>query len=487
MPDIKIDSNLTGLRYCEEATLKTLPGSPVWHVMEPNSYSDFGSDTKTVARNPIKADRQRQKGVVTDQDASAGFEVDLTLDNMYDQLQGFFFADWRKKDTDVPTAVTAPSYTVTAPAGSDWRAGDLVFGKGFTLIANNGTKLVTASTASTVVAAGLAVEGAPPAGATIHRVGYQFAAGDAAIATINGLPTLTTTTKNLTELGIIPGEWVFVGGDGATEQFATAACNGFARVRSVSANAMAFDKTAGAMVPDTGAAKTIRLYVGDLLKNESDPAKIKRRSYQLERSLGSAGYEYLLGAVPNDLTLNLKQADKITISLTYVAATSEEQLTAKAGGRPDLEVSAIGFNTTNDFSRLRLDKTDNTGLASYLMDATVSIKNGVTPVKALGVLGSIDTSTGDFNVSGSVNAYFNDIAAVAAVRNNADISLDFALVTRNTGMLMDIPLITLGGGRLNVTKDKPIELPLTTEAAAHSIYNHTMSVTYFAYLPTLAG
>ncbi len=62
----------------------------------------------------------------------------------------------------------------------------------------------------------------------------------------------------------------------------------------------------------------------------------------------------------------------------------------------------------------------------------------------------------------------------------------------NKGIVFDLPLIALGDGRLSVEIDAPITLPLTTDAAtAEKIdatnLNHTMLVTYFAYLPTAAG
>jgi hypothetical protein len=480
----KIDSNLTGLCYVEEVTPGVLPGSPVWKPLEPNSYSDFGAQTKNTARNPITQSRQRQKGSVTDLDASAGFSLDMTQDNLYDLLQGFMFADWRKKDVDTVTAVST-SYTLAAN-GTDYRANDLVFGSGFGVAANNGLHLVTASTSTSVTANGIAAEATPPATAQIHRMGAQFASGDATITVTSGVAALVTTTKDLTQLGLIPGEWVFIGGDTATMQFATATNNCFARVATIATNKITFDKTGQTMVADTGTGKTIQIFFGDVIKNESNPALIKSRSYQFERSLSTAGYEYVIGSFANEMQIKLTQGSKITVDLNFVSLDAQTQAGAKTGTHPAIATSSSAFNTSSDFSRLRLEKLDATGLTNYMTEATVTINNGITPIKALGKLGAVDVSYGDFAVSGSLTALFTDIATVQAVRNNADVTMDFALVARNAGVVIDIPLVALGNGRLQVEKDNPIKIPLTPEAAAHQTLNHTLLICNFCYLPSLA-
>jgi len=88
-------------------------------------------------------------------------------------------------------------------------------------------------------------------------------------------------------------------------------------------------------------------------------------------------------------------------------------------------------------------------------------------------------------VGGNITAYFADIAAVQAVRNNSDVALDLAVVKANAGLVLDVPLISLGDGRLSVEQDSPITLPLTVEAAESS-FGYTLLLNEFPYLPNAA-
>lgn len=499
----KIDSNATGLAIAEEVigSPKTLPGTPIWYTLEPNSYSDFGGEVSTVARDPINPSRQRKKGTVTDLDASGGFNSDVTQNNLTRIMQGFMFANFNEKFDTMPfngSSITITSTTTTtyvAASGlNGFLANDLVFASGFTHAANNGLKLVTSATATTLTTTGNVAE-TPPAGAELRAVGYQFASGDCTMTVASGVATLGATVKNLTTLGLQVGEWVHIGGDATAEKFATCP-TGYARVKTISATQIVFDKVTAAFVTDAGASKTIRLFFGKFLRNQSNPANIITRTYNVERQLGNDGSgiqsEYLTGAVANEFTLNIPQADKLNADLAFVAMNNEFRtgVTGVKSGTRVASLSEAAFNTSSNVFRIKLNIIDPltlqpTPLFAYVTEGTITINNNASLAKAVSVLGGFDITVGTFEVGGSLTAYFSNVTAVQAVRNNSDVTFDAILAKGNAGLVYDIPLLSLGNGRLNVEKDQAVTLPLETLAAEGST-GYTLGITVFPYLPTVA-
>jgi hypothetical protein len=617
----KVDSNVTGLRYQEETSIGVANTSNPWLALEPNSYDDFGGEFTTVARNPINSGRQRQKGVLVDLDATGGFQNDLTQDNLQDILQGFMFADLRRKndvgadrtprragisgelddytitdingsnvitvdsriantaavvaggtgyavddiveltdanatilqrwrvsgvtggvvdtvdqvppativggfttregrtetDTGVGAATTALTgsgddaltLTVTNQNGLTWQVGDIIKMAGHDDAANNGVFDVSSVTNNLItVSQTLTLDATPNAAATMTTVGFEFTAGDldVTVPALPALPTLVATTADFTTMGLIPGEWIFVGGDVASEAFTNAGNNGFMRINSVAAGTLEIDKSAGTLVTEASTTETVRVFFGRVLKNEADSSLQVRRTYQLERQLGAPDdaqlaeiqAEYLEGWTANELTLNYNTADKIVADLSGIAidvSTVTGPVALKAGSRPAL-VSGDAYNTSNDISRLKLAVLDRTAgsnptaLFAFLTEFSININNNISPNKAISVLGAFDVTAGQFNVEGSMEAYFADVTAVASIRNNDDITLDVAMVKGTagdkSGTLIDIPLITLGDGRLSVEQDEPITLPLDIPAGADRVFDHTLLWTFWDHLPDAA-
>lgn len=539
----KIDSNITGLRFAEEASIGVLPGpEQIWYPLEPNEYSDFGGQVTTVSRNPINPSRQRKKGLATDLDASGGFQTDLTQTNLERLLRGFFFADYREKpdtkaysaeavynsdgtlktaNSQIPitnvdginkTYDTNSDFTA-APGG--FKVGELILASGFSNTANNGLKRITAVAAGSItVAENLVDEATPPANARLRTVGFQFDAGDLDVDASSGFAKLTSSIKDLTTLGLIPGEWIYIGGDTAGTSFSNAANNGFKRVRSISATEIVIDKSDQDMVTEASTTETIQIFFGRVIKNESDPNLIKRRSYQLERTLGANDdadltleqAEYLEGAIPNELTINLTTANKITVDLAFVA-TNSTTIDENQSGANTLKsslgtatkvalVEADAFNTSSDVARTALSRLVDGDeapdqLFAFLQEFSISINNNISPNKGIGVFGAFDVTAGTFVVDANATAYFADVAAIQAVRDTADVSLDLHLVKSNAGISFDLPLVTLGDGRPNVSQDEPITIPLSNAAATgakvSTLLDHTLLMIFWDYLPNAAG
>lgn len=508
-PVNKIDSNVTGLAYAEEECLKQLPTTPTWFEMEPNSYSDFGGEITTMAREPIDPGRQRQKGTITDLEASGGLNTDITNGNLNRLMQGFLFADAREKGATIPlngvsypvTGITEvpQTYEMHSDASARFKLNDLVLGSGFTSAANNAFSHVTALPSEGVTvtnwSGGITVE-TPPSDAKLETVGFQFPSGDLNVSASPVTVVLETITTDCTSLNLNVGEWIFVGGNVADSQFANNA-QGYARIEAISTNAIQLSETTWTPVSETGTGFAIQIFFATFIRNENDPALIKRRSYQLERTLGSDAdgvqSEYITGAVSNEFTLNIPSADKLNADLSFIALDSESRTGAvgiKSGTRDSSLVGKPAFNTSSDIYRLRLanvveGEVNSSELVAYVTEGNISIANNVAPTKAIGTLGGFDATAGNFEVGGSITAYFATVAAIAAIRNNADVQLNLIAAQDNAGIVYDIPRMTLGGGRLNVEKDSPITIPLEN-TAIESALGYTLGITMFAYLPDVA-
>ncbi len=502
----KIDSNFTGLRYTQEVEghIGVLPGesgnsgSPEWKVMEPNSYGDFGAQITTVTRTPITAGRQREKGVVTDIDASAGINVDFTQDNFVDLLQGFMFADWTEEKIGGAGEITG----VVGGTGSEYYeadlssfnifASDLVLAKGFANPQNNGIKFVVSKQDDKMAIYPAVADETPPATATIQKIGIRVhSENNVNIDASGDYPALAVHNNyRLDKIGVFPGQWVYIGGDGEGSAFHNANNNGFARVKNVTRSRIEFDKTQNTMTTEMGGSVHLDIYKGSFIKNENDPSRIKCRSYQFERSLSSAGYEYVKGCIGNTFTLNVATADKINADIAFIGTDSETKAfdARKAGTFPNVSTSITAFNTSSDFSRIRNAKTSTlaTPLFAFITEFSLTVNNNVSPAKAIGTLGAFDMNVGDFVAEGNVTAYFADVAAVQAIRDNAGVTMDFALAKDNAGWVFDIPLLTLGEGRLNVEKDSPITIPVSISGVRDPTLNTTLQICHFPYLPKMA-
>lgn len=506
---VKINANDSGLSWAEETSIKVLPGTPVWFQVQPNQVRDFGGNVSKTAREFIVPDRQRRKGQTTDLDSAGSFNHDLVQEGLQSLFQGFMFSSFREKvNTVVVTSIdgTLDDYVAAADM-DDFAAGDLVFATGFDLAANNGLKRVTAVTTTLLsVAESLTTDASPAAGHKIYQVGFQFVANDAVMDVASGdLPRLVSAAKTMTDFGLVPGEYIYIGGDTTPTKFTDAANAGFCRVRSVAATYIELDKAPATLIAEVlSGGETLQIFFGRVLKNETG-TNIVRRTYNLERTLGAPDdalpaniqSEYVTGAVPSEVAINIPVSDIAKVDMTWMGLDHETRtgvVGVKSGTRAAL-TEEEAYNTSSNVPRIKLaivNTTDEapTALFAFVEEITITIDNNISVDKAVGTLGGFDATTGTFMVTGTIQAYFADVASIAAVRDNSDVTLEMHMVRDNKGMTWDLPLLSLGDGRLTIEKDETVMLPLnhdaSTGAGVVSTLDHTLLMVFWDYLPDAA-
>lgn len=541
-----MDSNKSSLTVAEEVSLATLPtpaSNTVWFPLEPNTYANLGGDLKTTPREPITATRQRRKGTVTDMDVTAGFNIDFTQNNLTRLLQGFFFSKAHEKFSTQPLNGTAVPITGVTASGQNFAAASglgtvatsaLLKSEGFTNLANNGVFRVTAAASGSLTVVGyagdapvdaLVDETTPPAAAKLRQVGFALH-GDVKLygpgSTFGGqtvtLPFLQSTADlDFTTLGLLVGEWVYLGddtdllSDTSASEFnfigtASTRARGFLRVASISTHILSFDIAPGCALWTgsgtgdgslaVGTSGFVSLYFGTVVRNEPLATNIVRTTYTLQRYLGKGAgnldnLETISGAIPNQFSLNVKSNSKLDADLTFVGMDTVQQHSAALPGTYTTgNTGEPAINTAEDAYLMLLyliDPTtaDSAPLFAFASDEKITHNNNVKANKAIGTIGAIEGVAGNLDVGGTVTCYFDDIAAMQAVRNNADVGLLNIFTSRNAGIVFDYPLLTLGLNGVKVEKDKSIMADIN-QTAAPGTGGYTVLHNNFAFLPNSA-
>lgn len=480
-------TNETTISYAIEQTPGNLPGSPVWKSLEPNDISTFGATIATTPRNPISESRGGKKGSTTDLDSAVELPSDLTISAFLDFSQGYFYSTWYQQAKFEPTAVTTTGYTVGS--GGDLDQNTLIYARGFQDLANNGLKVVGASSTSTEIkTSGLVAESSPPDNAQVEVCGVQGASGD---LKIDSSGHLTSTTLDFTTLGLVKGQKIYIGGTAAGTFFDTVENKGLARIRDIAANKLTLDHRDQAFSADTGTGKTIQIFIGSFIRDQptKDP-KFIRETYTIEASYSGLGdnadetwYEYAKGNYANVLTVSNPGQALSTMTLAFIGLDTPNPTQTKATGDRKSPNKTGAFNTSSDFTRIRIQEVDETGLTSYFDSLELSINNNVNARKILGTLGAAFVNIGTLEVTGTTDVIFTDPRVISAVRNNTTVTMDFGMKNDDGALHFSLPAMTLGGADKSFPRNEAITMSITGNAYEDEYFGFTIGCTYFPYIP----
>ena len=501
----RVNTNSVSLAYSIEPSLGT-PGA-LWTLIEPNTIGDFGAVITTVSRSPISLNRQPRKGTVTDLDSSVGFDVDMTVSGFRDFIEGFAFSTGVNRDmTQIGSTAASTSndnYTVaalTAAQAGKLNSGTLLWSAGFTNSANNGLKSVDANiaTGATSITVGENLVNQTAASGQLSLTGYRIPAASSptwAWDATGRLATLTLTGVGTTmmNLGLTPGQVVHLGsvaaiGSPIVNSFGTGhAIHGFARVATISANAVVFDKTDTALQANATAPSTpVDVLFGEFVRNvATNAADFIERSFQFEAQFPNLGltagvteYQYARGNYCNTLGFNLPLTDKATLSAAFIGTDTGNPTASRGATVTSVEnpTQTGAFNTSADIARLRITEVDEDGLTTDFKSITMTLNNNVSPEKVLGRVGAAFLNAGNLEVNIEAQLLFTNGAVIQKIRDNETVTMDFILRNDDGVIAVDIPSMTLGGGGREYPVNESVLLNTTAVAFQDSDLGTSMGI-----------
>ena len=493
---VAVNTNSVSLAVTEEIDMGIAPVNAIAEYLEPNDISEYGASITTVTRNPISRDRQNKKGTITDFASSVSVGQDTTASSLLAFLEGAMYSTWVKRPHWLREGISA----VNASAGfvldtampGPLLPGTILFCRGFINGANNGLKIVAAGSTTTLIVVeggSTLVDEVASSSVSVHVAGYQAAAGAVTVTTAGHLSN--NGTFSWSDLGFEIGSAIFIGGLLSSTSFDTPENSGLARIRGVTDTILTLDKRNQIFTLDAGTGKTIHIYFGWFLRNYSvDHPLFEERTYSFEMAypgLGDMhedGYEYSVGNLFNTLELALPVNDKSTLSITTFGHDVDPITHTRRAWTFNNPLFTEAYSTPNDFLRLRVQNIDETGLTTFLTDATLNINNNAGGENVLGKLGPAFVNYGNFDVTMSMTAVFTNAALTSKIRNNCTVTMDFCIYNNDGAFYFDIPAMTLGDGSYDFPVNEKVKISLSSLAFGDQSLGFTISETYFPYMPS---
>lgn len=460
-----MESNRTALRTVKETSFGVAPANPIYKELRRTSDALAFTPTTEVS-SEIEATRQVTDLIRTGNDAGGDVGMELSIENMDVFMEGLFCNPWLRTPEVIQgpswkyqasatriTSIAATTITIAATSvlsGSAINATGAAFVVGHLLrlsglAAGNGLYRASASTATSITIAGGPTDASPAVGSKVKVVGFEGAAGDI-VATITGGPALTATTLNFTTLGLIVGQWVKISSEGGAYSFATAANNGYARISAISATRLSFDITQGIFAADAGAAKTIRVYFGDTIRNGVNQYTY-RYEKQYELSTGTR-YSYFSGQQPSALTISGETRGILGVTMTLLGANG----TAPTGTRDSgATTEAIAANSVLDASNsvpMLMEAGAVLAAPNYVSGFSFTLDNGLRARNAIGSAGAIGIGLGRISVTGTLTTYFGDETMLAKLQNGtaSGTTIAFRDSANLKAEIWDIPRLKYSSG-----------------------------------------
>lgn len=468
-----MDSNRVRVALIREATLGTSPGTMRMRTCRVTK-ENLQYVPKFFTPGEIRADRMSADPTKINEENTGGFDFEVSWPKdttfLSEVYQSAMFSSWINtpfRDNDgtaasVITSVTVTTNVVACATGVAFVVGHLLRMTGFAQAANNGLFAVTTggTTTFTCSAAGFATEASPAAAARVKVAGFQGVSGDIT-ATTTGLGS---TTLNFTTLGLSVGQWIKIGGTGASFRFTgTAADNDWVRITAMTAAALTCDNLPTGWAADTGATKTIRVYFGDLIRNGTAFTGLEIERGYLDQPVPT--YIIQRGMIPDQVQHSYTTEAAITGSVSFIGMSGAQGTVANGStydAAPTLPVM------TSNVSVARIAEAGSTIITpNWCKSLQFTVANNVRMITAVGTVGSATLGVGELGGTGTLDTYFGSNALLAKLMGGTVSNLSVRASAANANgdnqaIIWTFPRVTYTMGSANAGgKNQDVTLPLS--------------------------
>ena len=446
-------TNRMQLATVRESTLGVTPGTPRMRTARLTGES-LAYQPIYVDPDEIRADRMLDDPILTMIESGGGINYELSYpdDNspLSDIIRSAMHNTWVNTptfdndgtaDSAITDAGTTTDTYAVASGGAAVKLGHLVRATGFTNSANNQIFRAASSSGTTVVGSSLSLsaETAPPGTAKLKVVGFQGASGDLT-ALSDGIGS---TDLDFTTLGLAVGQWLKIGGTATGDKFATAACNGWARVSgTITATKIPLDNLPTGWTTDAGTSKTVKVWFGDQIKNGVTQTSMTIERGFLDQSVPT--YIVNVGMVVDTMSVSMASRAKITGAIAFKGMGGSVGTTA-LDASPDAVTTGLVMAGNANVGRVGVDGS---ALVSpnWARSFEVTISNNLRVLEAVDSSSPVGINPGECMVAGKISTYFGSLGELNKFYNNTATAINSRVAKNSQALIYQIPRATYRGG-----------------------------------------
>jgi len=495
------DTNSTELVYTRQTGFKQPLADPAkFRVMERSELSQFGETYTKSEPTRISRNRNPRQKRVTAKDSGVEFAANLDVDSMLEFGGAFLYGKATGPASMRVTGIAADTITVdpvSASVAATIQSGGAttIFAlKGLRSVANQTTRgefllgAAVAAGATAITLTGLTAESIPAnRRVDAYIAGVRGAAGDLAI---DADGNLISTTLDLTTLGLVVDQAIYIGGTDDVNGFAEEDTHGFAQVQEIAANKITLYNRDRTYAADAGADTQIDILFGPYLRNYPiGDVNFERVFYTFGLSTEFTDpdvtkYEYAKDNACDSMSIALED-EFASVTFGFVGTETTRPSTIAQNGHTDAAPlnSTAEFATNVDLVQFAIKKDDGSNLMTDFDDFTLTIANGAAARKVRGTLVPSQINIGNLEVSAEYTAIFSNSDIIETIACDGELSLRFPIWNDDGGMYFHIPRLGLEGGDRSFPENESVTISTTGYAYNEDRDGACLAITVFPLLP----